>query len=63
MMSASTYLINPLQQILEAIASIQSSQVIKDKLLTFEVRQKFLQKGHHIHTLKEIQLKNVTKSL
>ena len=62
MMSASTYLINPLQQILEAIASIQSSQVIKDKLLTFGSESEIPSKGHHIHTLKEIQLKNVTKS-
>ena len=62
MMSASTYLINPLQQILEAIASIQSSQVIKDKLLTFGSETEIPSKGHHIHTLKEIQLKNVTKS-
>ena len=62
MMSASTYLINPLQQILEAIASIQSSQVIKDKLLTFGSEAEMPSKGHHIHTLKEIQLKNVTKS-
>ena len=56
-MSASTYLINPLQQILEAIASIQSSQVIKDKLLTFGREAEMPSKGHHIHTLKEIQLK------
>lgn len=62
MMSASTYLINPLQQILEAIASIQSSQVIKDKLLTFGREAEIPSKGHHIHTLEEIQLKNVTKS-
>ena len=62
MMSASTYLINPLQQILEAIASIQSSQVIKDKLLTFGRDAEIPSKGHHIHTLEEIQLKNVTKS-
>ena len=62
MMSASTYLINPLQQILEAIASIQASQVIKDKLLTFGSETEIPSKGHHIHTLKEIQLKNVTKS-
>lgn len=62
MMSASTYLINPLQQILEAIASIQSSQVIKDKLLTFGSETEIPSKGHHIHTLEEIQLKNVTKS-
>ena len=62
MMSASTYLINPLQQILEAIASIQSSQVIKDKLLTFGSEAEIPSKGYHIHTLKEIQLKNVTKS-
>ena len=62
MMSASTYLINPLQQILEAIASIQSSQVIKDKLLTFGSESEIPSKGHHIHTLEEIQLKNVTKS-
>ena len=62
MMSASTYLINPLQQILEAIASIQASQVIKDKLLTFGSESEIPSKGHHIHTLKEIQLKNVTKS-
>ena len=62
MMSASTYLINPLQQILEAIASIQSSQVIKDKLLTFGSESEIPSKGLHIHTLEEIQLKNVTKS-
>lgn len=62
MMSASTYLINPLQQILEAIASIQSSQVIKDKLLTFGSETEIPSKGYHIHTLEEIQLKNVTKS-
>ena len=62
MMSASTYLINPLQQILEAIASIQASQVIKDKLLTFGSESEIPSKGHHIHTLEEIQLKNVTKS-
>lgn len=62
MMSASTYLINPLQQILEAIASIQSSQVIKDKLLTFGSESDIPSKGLHIHTLEEIQLKNVTKS-
>ena len=62
MMSASTYLINPLQQILEAIASIQSSQVIKDKLLTFGSEAEIPSKSHLIHTLKEIQLKNVTKS-
>lgn len=62
MMSASTYLINPLQQILEAIASIQSSQVIKDKLLTFGSESEIPSKGNHIHTLEEIQLKNVTKS-
>ncbi len=62
MMSASTYLINPLQQILEAIASIQASQVIKDKLLTFGRDAEIPSKGHHIHTLEEIQLKNVTKS-
>lgn len=62
MMSASTYLINPLQQILEAIASIQSSQVIKDKLLTFGSESEISSKGLHIHTLEEIQLKNVTKS-
>ena len=62
MMSASTYLINPLQQILEAIASIQSSQVIKDKLLTFGSESEIPSKGHHTHTLEEIQLKNVTKS-
>lgn len=61
-MSASTYLINPLQQILEAIASIQSSQVIKDKLLTFGSESEIPSKGLHIHTLEEIQLKNVTKS-
>ena len=54
MMSASTYLINPLQQILEAIASIQSSQVIKDKLLTFGSESEIPSKGLHI--------KNVTKS-
>ena len=62
MMSASTYLINPLQQILEAIASIQASQVIKDKLLTFGSESEIPSKGLHIHTLEEIQLKNVTKS-
>lgn len=62
MMSASTYLINPLQQILAAIASIQSSQVIKDKLLTFGSESEIPSKGLHIHTLEEIQLKNVTKS-
>lgn len=62
MMSASTYLINPLQQILEAIASIQSSQVIKDKLLTFGSESEIPSKGLHTHTLEEIQLKNVTKS-
>lgn len=62
MMSASTYLINPLQQILEAIASIQASQVIKDKLMTFESESEIPSKGLHIHTLEEIQLKNVTKS-
>lgn len=62
MMSASTYLINPLQQILEAIASIQSSQVIKDKLLTFGSESEISSKGLHIHILEEIQLKNVTKS-
>ena len=62
MMSASTYLINPLQQILEAIASIQSSQVIKDKLLIFGSESEIPSKGLHIHTLEEIQLKNVTKS-
>lgn len=62
MMSASTYLINPLQQILEAIASIQSSQVIKDKLLTFGSESEIPSKGLHRHTLEEIQLKNVTKS-
>lgn len=62
MMSASTYLINPLQQILEAIASIQSSQVIKDKLLTFGSESEIPSKGLHKHTLEEIQLKNVTKS-
>ena len=62
MMSASTYLINPLQQILEAIASIQSSQVIKYKLLTFGSESEIPSKGLHIHTLEEIQLKNVTKS-
>lgn len=62
MMSASTYLINPLQQILEAIASIQSSQVIKDKLLTFGSESEIPSKGLHIHILEEIQLKNVTKS-
>lgn len=62
MMSASTYLINPLQQILEAIASIQSSQVIKDKLLTFGSESEIPSKGLHIHTLEEIKLKNVTKS-
>lgn len=62
MMSASTYLINPLQQILEAIASIQSSQVIKDKLLTFGSESEIPSKGLHIHTLEEIRLKNVTKS-
>lgn len=62
MMSASTYLINPLQQILEAIASIQASQVIKDKLLTFGSESDIPSKGLHIHTLEEIQLKNVTKS-
>lgn len=62
MMSASTYLINPLQQILEAVASIQSSQVIKDKLLTFGSESEIPSKGLHIHTLEEIQLKNVTKS-
>ena len=58
MMSASTYLINPLQQILEAIASIQSSQVIKDKLLTFGSESEIPSKGLHIHTLEEIQLKS-----
>ena len=62
MMSASTYLINPLQQILEAIASIQASQVIKDKLLTFGSESEIPSKGLHTHTLEEIQLKNVTKS-
>lgn len=62
MMSASTYLINPLQQILEAIASIQSSQVIKDKLLTFGSESEIPSKGLHRYTLEEIQLKNVTKS-
>lgn len=62
MMSASTYLINPLQQILEAIASIQASQVIKDKLLTFGSESEIPSKGLYIHTLEEIQLKNVTKS-
>ena len=62
MMSASTYLINPLQQILEAIASIQASQVIKDKLLTFGSESEIPSKGLHIHTLEGIQLKNVTKS-
>ncbi len=42
--------------------SIQSSQVIKDKLLTFGSETEIPSKGYHIHTLEEIQLKNVTKS-
>ena len=36
--------------------------MIKDKLLTFGSETEIPSKGYHIHTLEEIQLKNVTKS-
>ena len=63
MMSASTYLINPLQQILEAIASIQSSQVIKDKLLTFGSEAEIPSKGHHITYFKRNSVKKTSLNL
>ena len=63
MMTAATYLISPLQQLLEAHAHLQSSEPIRDKLLTLS--KSFPEKTKNKpaqHTIVQLNIRQLSKS-